>query len=162
MDALATDTFHFAKAKWRQERGVMYKASGEYFTGHKVIIARRHKTDFSALIGTVAHEAMHHKYVNAQGDTVGGYSDLTSTIPEDIKNCIDGASEEDDEDDDDDGGGGTTWVPGETCTPGVVYVEVVTSCTDADVVEQGCNPQCTPGLEVCLTTTLVPVVVKCS
>ena len=58
--------------------------------------------------------------------------------------------------------GAVGWVPGDTCTPGVVYVEVVTSCTDTDVVEQGCNPQCTPGLEVCLTTTLVPVVVKCS
>ena len=103
LNAIDTDTYHFATAKWYHYQGNLVRRMGEYFRGHNVIIAD-HLT-FSQEVGTVAHEATHHTYVNNAGDTVGGHTDA-ELEPDGVIGCIVGASDDEDDEDDDGGGGG--------------------------------------------------------
>ena len=87
LDALRTDTYHFADSVPTSQGG---KPSwGEYLQGHNVIILSN--IPLSRQLGSIIHEAMHH----------GGY-DTTETQADSVVQCLQGANE----DDDDSGGGG--------------------------------------------------------
>lgn len=98
------------------------------------------------------HEAGHHGKLKADhSESFNAYS---------AQEC---AKLEEEEDDDDDGGGDDDgWTGGGTCTTETVWEVEWHSCSSNEG-DSSCNPQCLPGVTVCVEKRLVPKeMVTCS
>ncbi|MDE2877036.1 MAG: hypothetical protein OXQ93_16455 [Gemmatimonadota bacterium] len=153
-NALDADTFyigrsteaegeHWPPAKYRETLGpkahrtlidtIAHDAGGSYGYTQKKIYE------------TILHEAMHHQYPGVS------HSDYQY----ELHKCHDRAASEDDDDDDGGGGGGgggTEWIPGETCTTQMVWVEKWRPCSGNG--GGGGGSSCTWAVQYCTVPTV--------
>lgn len=117
---------------------VWHGAYGETYMQYDEIVLTRVNVSTETRRGTAIHEAQH----------LAG--ELDEGKAQDAVGCFDHTkANEDDDDDDGDGGGGggTTWIPGETCTTQMVWVEKWRPCSGNS--GGGGGSSCTWAIQYC-------------